>query len=153
RRLRLFAQACSGKRGRQPNAFRSAGYRHGSPIPRATLAETRLRRDGFRYAPCVDRDLAEHAADRIRVADEVDPGYVGTRDGAGPGGPSLRRLDQPVVADQRLQPPAEAGAGDHRVGVDPAAVGEDDRVAVEAVDRGDDLDLSLLDQRHQADVE
>src|SRR3954447_23215628 len=109
--------------------------------------------DRFRDAFCVDRDLAKHAADRVRVADEVDAGRVRMRLRAVHDGATLRGLDQTEVAHERLEPAAETGPGNHRAGRDRAPAGQRRGGAVEAVPRGDDLALPLLHQRHEPDVE
>ena len=57
------------------------------------------------------------------------------------------------VPDELVEPGAEAGRGDDRVGRDARAVGEQDVGAVEAFDRGDDLDASAPHGVDDADVE
>src|SRR5439155_27387895 len=94
-----------------------------------------LTRDRTRDLSRIDRDLAEHPADRVRVPDEVDAGCVGMRLRAVHHRPSLLRLEDSEVADQRLEPALEAGAGDDGVGLDARAGGQDHVVALEPRDR------------------
>jgi hypothetical protein len=56
------------------------------------------------------------------------------------------------VADERLQPAPVARGRDHGVGLDPRLVGEQHVLAVETRDRGDDLDLSGLEEAHEPAV-
>ena len=57
------------------------------------------------------------------------------------------------MPDEALEPGAEAGGGDHRLRVDARAVYEQDLRAVEAGDRGDDLDEAAAHRADDADVE
>src|SRR5947208_14505813 len=79
-------------------------------------------RDRPRDPPRVDRDLPQHAADRVRVPDEVESRGVRVGLCAVDDGASLHRLEDPELADQGLQAAAEAGARDDRVGLNADAV-------------------------------
>ncbi len=57
------------------------------------------------------------------------------------------------MPDEPVEAGAVAGGGDDRVRRDARAVGEQDVLAVEAVDRGDDLDGAAADGADDADVE
>src|SRR4051794_6254145 len=68
--------------------------------------------------------------------------------------PALRPVGyQTQVAHERFETAAKTGAGDHRIGLDAVAIGQQHVGAVEALDRGDYLDLALLQLLDQADVQ
>ena len=65
--------------------------------------------------------------------------------GRGPiafGTPAL--VEHVQVAHERLEPPPVASRADHRVGLDPRAIGEHDPARVERFDCGDHLDPAGL---------
>src|SRR3954451_9916010 len=74
-------------------------------------------RDGACNPARVDRELAEHPADRVRVAREVKPGRARRRLRAGHQRlPAL--VEHAELSDQRLEAAPPPGGDDHRVGTD-----------------------------------
>ncbi len=108
-------------------------------------------RDRLRDLLRVEGEFAEHAADGVGEAGEVEAGCLLRGVGA-----VHDRAATPVedveVADDALQGAYVPRRGDHDVRVDPPPVGEDDLVLLEALHRGHDLDAPLADGVDGGDV-
>ena len=119
---------------------------------RVARAHRRRRDDAGPASGCGDRRghvtrgdaaFAELSAEAEAEADEPEAGQHRRAVG-------LQRhaalVEDVEVADERVEPGAEARRGDHRIRRDPRAVGQQHVGAVEALDAGDDLDRAAPDR-------
>ena len=132
----------------------NAGPAGALPYVRAPGAEVpQFPGDGGRRGARVEPDLQQEALERDADADETQTGGLGRGPGAANDG-TPARVEHAQVADDRRETRGVAGRGDHHVGRQPAAVGQQHLLAGEARHRGHRRHLAgaqRVDQTHVDD--